>query len=460
MTDHLQQLGKYQIIEELGRGGFATVHRAEDTTLGREVALKVLHPQLLTDPTFVERFKREARALAGLDHPHIVTIYEIGESQGRLFIAMKLVEGSSLKDLIAQKGVFSWNETIEVLEQVADALDYAHDQGILHRDLKPANILIGEHGVVVTDFGFAKLVGESSVSVSISGGMVGTPHYIAPEVWREEGAVPQTDVYALACIAAEMLTGAVLFSGGTPAGVMTKHLIDGPRFSTVLPKEIPSVVAKILEKALAQEPEARYSTASAMVTPLRAAMTIRPHSSNRIFSRPQYSNWKDMMPGWLLVFTLMWAGVIIVIGLCIGLQVLPAQYANTTPAQLRSDFRDDYLLCIAADYATHHDIEIAQHQLGIGYWRSDPIQALEDLALQLDGQDSANVLALAEDLRGLDTPLSVSTLAETGVSSQTGLLLMALSMLIAAFAPLILSVIGLKLVRWGRKKASRKGKRY
>ncbi|GAG10118.1 unnamed protein product, partial [marine sediment metagenome] len=132
MTEDTQQLGKYQILSELGRGAFATVYRALDTTLDREVALKVLHPQLLTDPTFVARFKREARTMADLTHPHIATIYEIGEVEGRLFIALQLARGPDLGQAIAQRGRIPWDEALALLKPVCEALDYAHGQGVIH----------------------------------------------------------------------------------------------------------------------------------------------------------------------------------------------------------------------------------------------------------------------------------------------------------------------------------------
>ncbi|MBN1954425.1 MAG: serine/threonine protein kinase, partial [Anaerolineae bacterium] len=267
----MQQLGKYRVLEKLGSGGFATVYRALDTTLEREVALKLLDPLLMRDGHWVERFRREARAVARLDHPHIVTIHEIGETGERLFIAMELVRGPGLKESIADKGRLSWEETLNILAQVADALDYAHGEGVLHRDLKPANILLDPRkGALLTDFGFAKLVGESSMSVSLSGGVVGTPHYIAPEVWREQGAVAQTDVYAMGCIVYEMLTGKLLFPGETPAGVMTRHLIDGPQFPAQWPEGVPAGVAEVLGKALAREPGERYGSAGEMIGALRA----------------------------------------------------------------------------------------------------------------------------------------------------------------------------------------------
>ena len=271
------QLGKYHILEEIGRGGFATVYRARDTTLEREVALKVLDPLLMRDETWVARFHREAKAVARLKHPHIVTIHEIGGAGGRLFIAMELIEGPGLRHLIAERGRLSWDEMVDILAQVADALDYAHGEFIIHRDLKPGNILLDERsGAMLTDFGFARLVGESSMSVSLSGGVVGTPAYIAPEVWDGETSTLQTDLYALACVVYEMLTGEVLFGGKTPSVVMRKHLLDGPQFPAEWPEGVPAGVAEVLCKALAREPGERYRSAGKMMAALRAAARAEP----------------------------------------------------------------------------------------------------------------------------------------------------------------------------------------
>jgi tRNA A-37 threonylcarbamoyl transferase component Bud32 len=262
--DDMQRLGKYCILEELGRGAFATVYRALDTTLDRKVALKVLHPQLLTDPTFAERIKREARAMADLRHPHIVTVYEISEAEGRLFIAMELARGPNLGQVITERGCISWEEAQAILKSVCQALDYAHRQGIVHRDLKPSNILLdAERGPMLTDFGFARLMADSSVSLSLSGGILGTPAYIAPEVWELDAAEPPADVYALACIAYEMLTGEVLFAGKTPMQVMRAH-DQGAQFPQDWPEDVPEGIEAVLGKALARDPEARYPSGSAL----------------------------------------------------------------------------------------------------------------------------------------------------------------------------------------------------
>ncbi len=270
MTD--TTLGKYRILAEIGKGGFATVYRALDTTLDREVALKVLDPLLARDPAWVARFQREAKAIARLKHPHIVTIYEVGESEGRLYIAMELIDGPSLAERIAKQGRLPWDETLAILRQVADALDAAHGQGVLHRDLKPGNILLDpKRGAILTDFGFARLVGESSMSVSMSGGVVGTPAYIAPEVWDGEEPTSQTDIYSLGGVAYEMLTGEVLFAGKTPSVVMRKHLVDGPQLPEKWPDGTPDSVRAVLAHALTKAPAERYASASEFMAALAAA---------------------------------------------------------------------------------------------------------------------------------------------------------------------------------------------
>jgi tRNA A-37 threonylcarbamoyl transferase component Bud32 len=261
-----QTLGRYTVRAELGRGGFATVYRAFDTSLEREVALKVLHPQLLTDRTFAQRFRKEARALAGMRHPNIITVFEVGEADGRLYISMELAQGPSLAQAIADRGRFPWNETLAILKPVCDALDYAHAQGIVHRDLKPANILLDkERGALLTDFGFARIMGESSVSMSLSGGILGTPAYIAPEVWELEAAKPAADIYALGCIIYEMLTGQVLFAGKTPMQTMRAH-DQGPQLSPTpaWSADVPASLEVILQRALARRPGDRYPSAGAV----------------------------------------------------------------------------------------------------------------------------------------------------------------------------------------------------
>ncbi len=189
MPEQILRLGKYIIHEELGRGRFAVVFRATDTALAKHVALKILHPALRTDPLFVARFQNDARAAAQLEHPHIISVYDYGDLDGRLYIAMQYLAGGSLAERIAQKGRVTFAEASRVVDEIAQALDYAHGRGFIHRDVKPTNILFNARDeAVLTDFGLVKAADESIIARSSAGGVVGTPAYIAPEVWEGKAA--------------------------------------------------------------------------------------------------------------------------------------------------------------------------------------------------------------------------------------------------------------------------------
>lgn len=181
------RLGKYLLLESLGRGGYGTVYRAHDTVLNVARAVKVLHPALVADPEFIKRFRREAQLAARLEHPHIVPVYDLGEEKGSVFLAMKFMEGGSLKDGLAKDGRLPFERAVEIACQIARALDYAHGQPerLVHRDVKPGNILFETGGSArLADFGFAKaLQVAGSASLSASGSMIGTPAYMPPEIW-------------------------------------------------------------------------------------------------------------------------------------------------------------------------------------------------------------------------------------------------------------------------------------
>ncbi len=255
-------LGKYELLKELGRGGFGTVYRARDTTLDVERAVKILHPAMASDPDFITRFRREAITAAKLEHPNIVPVYELGEEQGSYFLVMKFIPGGSLKELLKHEGHLSFERALVILRQIGSALEFAHQKGLIHRDVKPGNILLEEDGTArLSDFGFSKnLTGNS---VSVSGGVIGTPAYIPPEVWRGKPASPATDQYALACVFFEMLTGEVLFSGDSPPEVLTRHILDGAQFPAVWPQGVPTGITEVLRRALAKEPQDRYPDISA-----------------------------------------------------------------------------------------------------------------------------------------------------------------------------------------------------
>lgn len=261
--------GKYRVEKKIGQGAFGTVFRAVDTTLDRPVALKVMDPLLARDTDWVTRFRREARIMARLDHPHIVPIYESDILSGRLYLAVKLINGPNLSDYIEKQGSLAWEQVITLTAEIAAALDYAHQQGLIHRDLKPANVLVEENTrAMLTDFGLAGLVNQSSVSVSLTGGILGTPTYMPPEAWDAQELTPAADLYALVCLVYEMVTGKVLYDGHSPAAVMMAHF-KPPSFPESWPESIPEGFDAILRVGLAREPADRYQSGAEFVKALK-----------------------------------------------------------------------------------------------------------------------------------------------------------------------------------------------
>jgi len=266
----MDKIGKYLILENLGQGRYASVYRAVDNELGREVALKVLKPDLTADESALKRFRHEAQILSTLVHPHIAFAWDMGQEEGYFYLALRYVQGSSLAQLIKERGPLPWEQTLIYLQQLADALDFAHHKGYLHRDIKPANILIGqEQGAVLTDFGLVALQ-DSGMTTHSGETILGTPAYIAPEIWQGERASPTSDQYSLACVAVEILGGEVAFPGDTPAAVMKRHVLGGPNFPPQWPSNVPSGLNKVLKKALDHEPERRFASASELVSELRS----------------------------------------------------------------------------------------------------------------------------------------------------------------------------------------------
>ncbi len=264
------QFGRYELIRELGKGGFGTVYLAHDTILDVDRALKVLHPVLVADSTFLSRFRQEARMAARMDHPNLVTVYDSGEMEGRYYLVMRYLPGGALKDRLEREGRLLENEALRIFSQLSQGLDYAHNTlGIVHRDLKPANILFDMDGTAyVSDMGFAKsMTSGNSASLSVSGAMVGTPAYMAPEIWRGKPATAASDIYSLGCILYEMLTGDMLFKGDSPAEMMTKHVLGSPQFSADLPEKFKPVLLKALQK----NPEDRFGSVKVMADALMGA---------------------------------------------------------------------------------------------------------------------------------------------------------------------------------------------
>jgi Protein kinase domain len=275
------QVAGYQIQAELGRGGMAVVYRALDLRLGRPVALKVLAPELGQDEAFRQRFIRESRAAAGVDHPHIIPVFEAGESAGVLFIAMRYVSGGDVRSLIEAGGPLSPSLVAEIASQVAAALDAAHARGLVHRDVKPGNILLGqatgighEH-VYLSDFGLSKYSLTPS-TITSTGQFMGTLDYVSPEQIQGHPVDGRADQYALACAVVEMLTGAPPFHRADTMALMWAQLHATPPRLTDRRPELPPVVDQVIGRALAKSPASRYPSCSAFAEALTAACAALP----------------------------------------------------------------------------------------------------------------------------------------------------------------------------------------
>lgn len=274
-----QALGQYQILDILGKGGMATVYRAYQRSVDREVAIKVLSPDLASDERLLARFEREARMVASLQHPHILTVHDFGREGRTLYLVMRLMMGGNLLDELRANSPLSTGRTLKLVSQIADALDYAHERGIVHRDLKPSNVLLDEDGnVCLTDFGIAKMLqGGATTGLTSPNAMMGTPVYMAPEQWRSEPVSPRTDIYALGVMAYWMVVGQAPFSAETPHGLMYQHLNEQPEPPQYLNPDVPGAIAPVLARALAKRPEERFETAGAFAASL--ARAYRPPSA-------------------------------------------------------------------------------------------------------------------------------------------------------------------------------------
>src|SRR5438445_1274128 len=251
--------GRYRVVGRIAAGGMGEVYRAEDTVLGREVALKVLHPQFAGDRGFVDRFRREARAAAILNHPNIVGVYDWGLTEGTYFMVMEYVRGHNLRTLLSEYGRLQPLQVVEIAAQVLSALDHAHGHGIVHRDVKPENILIAREGTVkVADFGLARAFADASISQA-EGTVTGTVQYLAPEQIQGAPADPRTDLYALGVVMFECLTGRSPFSGETSLSIAYQHLTARvPAPSSLVPTVPPVLdlaVRHATEKDRADRPQ-------------------------------------------------------------------------------------------------------------------------------------------------------------------------------------------------------------
>ncbi|RCG28186.1 serine/threonine protein kinase [Sphaerisporangium album] len=272
------QVADYLVEAVVGRGGMATVYRARDQRLGRTVALKVLAPQLSQDQRFRDRFVRESRLVAGIDHPNIIPIYEAGDSGELLFIAMRFVEGPDLRQVIQASGPMPVARAYALFSQIASALDAAHQQGLVHRDVKPANILVTEESergpehIYLTDFGLTKST-YSEAGLTSQGHFMGTPRYVAPEQIRGQVVDGRSDLYAFACVVYEALSGQPPFQRDTELALLYAHVSHDPPPLTPYRPDLPHAVNHVMARALAKSPTDRFDTCRGFVAALRDAIS-------------------------------------------------------------------------------------------------------------------------------------------------------------------------------------------
>ncbi|MFN8378294.1 MAG: protein kinase [Anaerolineae bacterium] len=279
-------LGPYRIEAPMGQGGMATIYRATQQRLDRVVAIKMLHPVFAQDATFLSRFEREAQIVARLDHPHIVPVYDFSDYNGQPYLVMKYIDGTTLK-MAQADGPLQPDEILRLLTPIADALDYAHRQGVLHRDVKPSNILIASDGTPwLTDFGLARMaaLGSSTLSGDM---MLGTPHYISPEqALGSQNLTSSTDLYSFGVVLYELVSGRVPFTGDTPYAIVHAHIYDPLPAPRSLNPDLSTAVEAVLVKALSKEPAERYPTATALIDAYRAALEAAPEPTSATDSAP------------------------------------------------------------------------------------------------------------------------------------------------------------------------------
>ena len=260
---------RYEILDKIGTGGMANVYKAKCHRLNRLVAIKVLKQEYSDDKKFVDKFRAEAQSAAGLSHPNIVNVYDVGEDDGLHYIVMELIEGITLKSFIERKGSLEIREATGIAIQIAMGMEAAHDNHIIHRDIKPQNIIISKEGKVkVTDFGIAK----AASSNTITSNAMGSVHYISPEQARGGYSDEKSDIYSLGVTLYEMLSGKVPFTGDSTVSVALAHIQEDAIPLRTLTPEVPASLDRIVQKCMQKKPERRYMSASALIEDLKQSL--------------------------------------------------------------------------------------------------------------------------------------------------------------------------------------------
>lgn len=283
------EYGRYRIVKELGKGTMGVVYQAHDPQIDRMVALKVMRPDRLTSEDFVARFLKEARAIGRLSHPRIVTIYDVGNANDTIYIAMEFLQGQPFNEVIRDRGLTA-PQSVEIAIQVAEALDYAHGKGIVHRDIKPSNIILTrDDGIKLTDFGIAHIEDIAAGQQTRAGEILGTPIYMAPEQVAGSGADRRSDLYSLGVILYEMITGRRPFTGDSITAIFRAIAMDQPEPPASLDPFISQALSDLIVKSLAKSPDERFQTGREMAEALRAVGDSQPP--------PQIPATADRRPG-------------------------------------------------------------------------------------------------------------------------------------------------------------------
>lgn len=277
-----QTIGKYRVVAQLGRGGMASVYKAYQASLDRYVAIKILHGYLADDQNFVDRFEREAKAVASLRHPNIVQVFDFDRQGDMYYMAMEFINGPTLKRELEERHrqgkLFTLEETGRIMVTLCQATDYAHSRGMVHRDLKPANFILTEDGqILILDFGIAKIVGGTKHT--LTGAVIGTPAYISPEQGQGQRGDHRSDIYSLGVVLYEMVTGKTPFDADTPFAIIMKHISDPLPLPRSLNPDIPEAVERVILKALSKNPDERFQSGREFATAIKNALKISDEQS-------------------------------------------------------------------------------------------------------------------------------------------------------------------------------------
>jgi hypothetical protein len=329
--------GRYRLDAQIGRGGMSTVYRAFDTVLERPVAIKLMHREIAADSDQLERFRREARSVAQLNHPHVVTVIDAGEEpstdagnpgDGSPYIVLEYVDGETLKDVIRREGPLGIPQAIAYAIEIARALGAAHERQIVHRDVKPHNVLIGaEGGAKITDFGIARTLTEEGLTMA--GRVLGTTDYVSPEQALGHPVTGQSDVYSLGVVLFEMLTGGVPFSGESPVAVAMKHVREDPPDVQLLRPEVSAATASVLDRAMAKDVDQRYPDAESMESDLEDVLAIETSRSGQ--ATGEVTTVLRTLPGgalrrlpWRMRHRARWVATLALLGVIVAIALLVA----------------------------------------------------------------------------------------------------------------------------------------